>query len=95
MSHSNFCNEGIKKGVVELADMIIVNKCDGALEIPAKTAQMEYRSALSFIQPSFTNWKPPVICVSSIEERGFEEVWKTMLKFESSVTSKGELDVKR
>jgi LAO/AO transport system kinase len=52
--------QGIKKGIVELADMIIVNKADGQLLIPAQLTQLEYVSALKLLKPQNEHWRPPV-----------------------------------
>jgi LAO/AO transport system kinase len=52
--------QGMKKGIVELADLIIVNKADGHLAVPARMAQMEYMSALKYLKPLYNDWKPQV-----------------------------------
>jgi LAO/AO transport system kinase len=52
--------QGMKKGIVELADLIIVNKADGHLKVAARTAQMEYTSALKYLKPLYNDWKPQV-----------------------------------
>ena len=53
--------QGMKKGIVELADLIIVNKADGHLTVPARMAQIEYTSALTYLKPLYHNWKPKVL----------------------------------
>ncbi|KAJ3286799.1 ArgK protein [Rhizoclosmatium globosum] len=73
--------QGMKKGIVELSDLILVNKSDGALEPAARMAQMEYTSALKFLQPSKGDWRPEVLRVSSAEKRGIAEAWETMERF--------------
>jgi LAO/AO transport system kinase len=52
----------MKKGVVELADLIIVTKADGDLLPAARVAQQEYTSALKFVQPRIPEWRPQVMC---------------------------------
>ena len=52
--------QGMKKGIVELADLIIVNKADGHLAVPARMAQIEYTSALKYLKPLYSDWKPMV-----------------------------------
>lgn len=52
--------QGIKKGIVELADIIIINKADGELKIPAQMTQIEYVSALKLLRPRYELWKPEV-----------------------------------
>jgi LAO/AO transport system kinase len=62
--------QGIKKGIVEMADMIIINKADGELMNAARMAQAEYRNALKYIQPSSNNWMPEVMLASSHQRQG-------------------------
>src|SRR5690554_1927349 len=72
--------QGIKKGIVELAELVIVNKADGEMRAAAGRAAAEYRSALRMLRPLMENWKVPVLQVSSIEKRGLEAVWQAILK---------------
>ncbi|KAI9352613.1 LAO/AO transport system ATPase [Obelidium mucronatum] len=87
--------QGMKKGIVELSDLILVNKSDGVLEVPARMAQMEYTSALKFVQPSKGTWKPEVLRVSSAEKRGIEEAWTCMETFYNTLRESGDFDKMR
>ncbi len=71
--------QGIKKGVVELADLAVVNKADGKLVESARRAAAEYQSALRMLRPAAANWVPPVILTSALERRGLDEVWQAAL----------------
>ena len=87
--------QGIKKGIVEAADMIIVNKADGDLKTQAVIAEMEYASALRFVTPSYVGWTPVVKKVSSVECKGFDEVWGSMKEFYGIVDGEGQLEKNR
>lgn len=67
--------QGIKKGIVELAELVVVNKADGDMQAAARRAAAEYRSALRMLRPLSADWQVPVLQVSSTEHRGFAEVW--------------------
>ena len=73
--------QGIKKGIVELADVLVVNKCDGDLERAGDRAKGAYQNALQLLYPSTSKWIPPVMKVSSVESRGMDEVWETLHDF--------------
>lgn len=81
--------QGIKKGVVELADLVVVNKADGALVESARRAAAEYQSALRMLRPAAANWIPPVIQVSALEKRGLDEVWKAVLAHRDALGEEG------
>ncbi|RUS22245.1 ArgK protein-domain-containing protein [Endogone sp. FLAS-F59071] len=87
--------QGLKKGIVELSDLVLVNKSDGALTDSARTAAMEYTSALKFLQPANAVWRPKVICVSSVEQSGMDKAWEAMSEYLGVMTDAGLLDQKR
>ncbi|MBI1182424.1 MAG: methylmalonyl Co-A mutase-associated GTPase MeaB [Alphaproteobacteria bacterium] len=87
--------QGIKRGIMELADLIVVNKADGALEQPAKLAQSQYNSALKLMRPRSPNWKPHVLLTSALAGKGIGEVWDAVTDFESVMVEKGELHSNR
>ncbi|KAJ3384989.1 hypothetical protein HDU92_003298 [Lobulomyces angularis] len=87
--------QGLKKGIVELSDLILVNKADGLLEVPARMAQIEYTSALKFVTPTFPLWKPTVLSVSSQEKKGFDKIWEKMKKMHTILETSNELESKR
>ncbi|KAI8597351.1 methylmalonic aciduria type A protein, mitochondrial [Dissophora ornata] len=89
--------QGMKKGIMELSDLVIVNKSDGALVDSARYAQIEYTSALKFVKAVSEHWKPKVIRVSSMggPEGGIEQAWNTMKEYFDIMESAGELQKKR
>eukprot|EP01063_Lacrimia_lanifica_P034605 TRINITY_DN6432_c1_g3_i1.p1 TRINITY_DN6432_c1_g3~~TRINITY_DN6432_c1_g3_i1.p1 ORF type:complete len:355 (+),score=104.12 TRINITY_DN6432_c1_g3_i1:97-1161(+) len=72
--------QGIKKGIVEVADMVVITKSDGATEALAKKTASEYRKALQVIRPyqAMADWKPPVLRISSHTHKGIHELWETV-----------------
>lgn len=67
--------QGIKRGIVERADMVVVNKADGDLKAQANHAAAEYRHALALLRDRSSPWRPPVLRVSAVEDRGLDTVW--------------------
>ena len=68
--------QGIKKGVLELADAVAINKADGDNIEKAKKARKEYEAALRLLAPSTPTWTPPVVTCSSVEMTGINEIWQ-------------------
>jgi LAO/AO transport system kinase len=87
--------QGIKKGVLELADALAINKADGDNIENAKMAKEEYQKALNLLTPSSRNWSPPVLTCSAIEMDGIEEIWHTIMDHREKFEKSGELDDKR
>lgn len=87
--------QGIKKGVLELADLVAVNKADGPHEGEARTAARELRSALRLLTPAEASWKPPVLTCSGLHDLGLDAVWEQVLKHRTTLTDTGELADKR
>jgi LAO/AO transport system kinase len=85
--------QGLKKGVVELADMIAVNKADGDNIRRAKTAAAEYRAALHILTPRTPAWTPPVVTYSALTGAGLKELWSTVLDHRARMT--GEIASRR
>jgi LAO/AO transport system kinase len=77
--------QGLKKGIVELAHMVIVNKADGDLEAAAGRAVSEYRAALHLLRPAAAGWAPPVLKVSALQRRGMDEVWQSVGRFTAAL----------
>jgi len=73
--------QGFKKGIVELADLIVVNKSDADFERAARFAQFEYMNALKFLTPKSSFWKPKVVRCSAITQYGLENVWQIAATF--------------
>ncbi|MEN4401212.1 methylmalonyl Co-A mutase-associated GTPase MeaB [Mycolicibacterium senegalense] len=87
--------QGIKKGVLELADVIVVNKADGEHAIEAKAAARELTGAIRLIYPRETLWRPPVLTMSAIEGHGLAELWETVLKHREVLSEAGEFEARR
>ena len=87
--------QGIKRGVLELADAIAINKADGDNIEKAKKAAKIYTGALNMLQPTSPNWEPPVLTCSALEMTGIAEIWQTVVKFHKKFTASGELEHKR
>ena len=87
--------QGIKKGVVEIADMIAVNKADGANEARANAAAAEYRAALHILTPQSRNWQPPVITVSGLKNIGLDALWDRIEEHRRIMLESGELVERR
>jgi len=87
--------QGIKKGVLELADAIVINKADGDNIKKAQRARKEYENALHLLRPVSSTWSPPVKLCSAVEESGIDELWTMVLSHREKVSASGELDAKR
>lgn len=87
--------QGIKKGVVELADMIAVNKADGDNIKRANQAAAEYRAALHILKPQSATWAPPVITYSALTGQGVADLWKQAEKYREQMSATGEFAAKR
>ncbi|MDQ3789096.1 MAG: methylmalonyl Co-A mutase-associated GTPase MeaB, partial [Actinomycetota bacterium] len=87
--------QGLKKGVVELADMIAVNKADGDNAERARAAAAEYRATLHILAPASATWSPPVITVSGLKNEGLDAVWQAVLQHRAQLSATGELQAKR
>jgi LAO/AO transport system kinase len=87
--------QGIKKGIVELADLLIVNKADGDLLATAKRTVGDYRAALRLIRPLSASWTPEVIAASAREGNGLDQVWETIKRHQDVLTASGEKQARR
>ncbi|XP_031559531.1 methylmalonic aciduria type A protein, mitochondrial-like [Actinia tenebrosa] len=87
--------QGIKKGIVEMADVVLINKADGDLLIPAQRIQTEYTSALKLLKNKSTIWSPSVIRVSAKTGEGIDKSWEVMQAFFNTMTETGELEKER
>ncbi|NLU81177.1 methylmalonyl Co-A mutase-associated GTPase MeaB [Rhodococcus sp. HNM0569] len=81
--------QGIKKGVLELADLVAVNKADGKHERDAKNAARELSGALHMIYPHDAVWTPPVITMSGLEGSGLDTFWDTVQRHREVLTEAG------
>jgi LAO/AO transport system kinase len=87
--------QGIKRGVVELADIIAVNKADGDLLLPAKRAAGDYRHALHMLPPATPGWSTPVLTYSAREGSGLDALWQAITEHRNLLESSGQLDSRR
>jgi len=87
--------QGLKKGIVELADMIAVNKADGDNIERARRAAADYRAALNILTPQSSTWSPPVITYSALTKNGIDELWAQVLAHKKKMTGSGELETRR
>jgi LAO/AO transport system kinase len=87
--------QGIKKGILELADAIAINKADGNNIERAKEAQTEYEAALNLMESKSAVWSVPVLTCSALTLDGLENIWKAILDHRQKLTEAGELAEKR
>ena len=87
--------QGIKKGLVELADMIAVNKADGDNIKRANLAASEYRGALHILAPRSEHWHPPVLTYSALMGTGIDLVWQKILDHRDAMNASGEFAARR
>jgi LAO/AO transport system kinase len=87
--------QALKKGVIELADMIAINKADGDNLARAKGAAAEYKAALHILTPASSNWSPPVITCSALNGGGIADLWANILEHRERLTASGELATRR
>jgi LAO/AO transport system kinase len=87
--------QGIKKGVLELADIIVVNKADGNHLTEARKAARELSGAIRLIYPRETLWRPPVLTMSALEGTGLEELWETVERHRDKLTEAGDFEARR
>jgi LAO/AO transport system kinase len=87
--------QGLKKGIVELADMIAVNKADGDNVERAQLAAADYRGALNILTPQSATWSPPVVTYSALTGNGVADLWAQVLAHKDKMTASGELATRR
>ncbi len=87
--------QGIKKGLVELADMIAVNKADGDNIKRANLAASEYRGALQILSPRSEHWHPPVLTYSALIGTGIDALWQKILDHRTAMNASGEFAARR
>ena len=87
--------QGIKRGIMEMADGIVINKADGDNVDRARLAQAQFRSALHLFPPTQSGWFPEVLCYSGYYGLGIEEVWEMIDRYFKFVKENGYFDRKR
>ncbi|WP_305074766.1 methylmalonyl Co-A mutase-associated GTPase MeaB [Propionivibrio sp.] len=86
--------QAIKKGIVEIADLVAINKCDIDPKAAA-VARAQWKQALHMLRPTSPNWRPPVIGVSALHKEGMAEFWNEIERYREITTQTGEFDAKR
>ena len=87
--------QGIKRGLLELADMVAVNKADGDNEERALRAASDYASAMHIMSSRSPNWSPPVVTCSALKNRGLDTLWSKIEECRAVLTASGEFDQRR
>jgi LAO/AO transport system kinase len=87
--------QGIKRGIMELADLVVVNKADGELETVARSTAADYANALHLLRPKTLAWTPRVVVCSAVEGRGIDDVWAAVREHHDTLESAGELAGRR
>ncbi len=83
--------QGIKKGVMELADALVINKADGPMRPVAERTRQDYQNALGLIRPTSEAWLPRALLASALEGEGVEALWAAVLEHREKLTASGEL----
>ena len=87
--------QGIKRGIMEMADGIAINKCDGNNIERARAARVSFKNALALFPPPESGWKPEAICCSSIDHSGVMEVWENIEEYIRFTKANGYFDAHR
>jgi LAO/AO transport system kinase len=87
--------QGMKKGIIELADLLVVNKADGDNRLRAEAARLEFSRALHYLAGREGDWQPPVLACSAREGTGVTEVWEAVDQFVSQARARGEFENRR
>ncbi|MDH3322359.1 MAG: methylmalonyl Co-A mutase-associated GTPase MeaB [Flavobacteriaceae bacterium] len=87
--------QGIKKGIMEMADMVVINKADGDNIRKSEMAKMQYQNALHIFPQSDSGWSPVVTTASSTENRGIDIVWDTISEYKKMVVENGYFEMNR
>lgn len=87
--------QGIKRGIMELADLILVNKADGDQLPAARRSALEYRSALRLLHPRLADWRVEVRTCSARDAVGIAEVWQTALRYRETLAASGQFELRR
>ncbi|XP_058693499.1 methylmalonic aciduria type A protein, mitochondrial [Poecile atricapillus] len=87
--------QGIKRGIIEMADLVAINKADGDLVVPARRIQAEYVSAMKLLRKRSKVWRPKVMRISAKTGEGISDMWDKMTEFRELMLTSGELVAKR
>jgi LAO/AO transport system kinase len=87
--------QGIKRGIVEMADLLLVNKADGELAEAAKRTASDYGSALHMLRPASAHWQVPVLTCSALDATGIDAAWGAVERYMAALTEAGEIARRR
>ena len=87
--------QGIKRGIIEVADILVVNKSDGDLKSSSRNTVLDYKNALKLLKPRIKDWSVPVIACSSLENIGLDECWESIQNFQKFISASGLLQHNR
>lgn len=87
--------QGMKKGIMELTDLIVVHKADGENVLPARKTMREFRRILHHLQPATPGWASQAVTVSSLEQEGHDKVWEVILEFKEKMNESGQWHERR
>ncbi len=81
--------QGLKRGIVEIADLVLVNKDDGDLAAAAQRTRAEYHAALGLLRPGSPGWSPAVLTCSALDGRGLDAIWEQVTAYRRAMTDTG------
>lgn len=84
--------QGIKKGIMEMADLVIINKDDGDNRANVAITRHMYDSALHILRRKYDEWQPQALACSALEKRGIEEIWQAIIDFKTCLIASGRLE---
>jgi len=84
--------QGVKRGILELADLLAINKADGDNVLPAQRARRQYQSALELMRPPTPTWRPPVLTCSAKDDEGLDAIWAQVEAHRAALQATGEFD---
>jgi LAO/AO transport system kinase len=87
--------QGIKRGIMELADLVLINKADGDMETLAGRSAAEYRTALRLLHPRSAEWKVEVQTCSARDAKGIDKAWETVLRHREMLEATGQFERRR
>ena len=87
--------QGIKRGITELSDIIVVNKSDGDLESSSKSTVLDYKNALKLMKPRIKDWSVPIIACSALEKTGLEKCWESIQNLQELLLTSRQLESNR
>ena len=87
--------QGIKRGIMEISDGIVINKCDGSNVDKCQIAATNFRNALHFFPKSESGWEPKVLCYSGFYAKGVKEIWDMIYEYVDYVKGTGYFEFRR